>query len=200
MSKYLKYLALALFTFSALSVCSCSKGEEGKEGSASKIDHSSTQPAKVFPVVRSGKAQAKKAADFTWTENGKEVNFSDYTKGKYVFLNFWGTWCPPCRREIPDIALLAKEMQDKNLCVIGVALERTDNVNEAIRGVSEFWNSKQMGYPVVIGTTDLTVAYGGIEAVPTTFLIDNKGNIVNTIQGAMSKEAFMAEINKMMKN
>lgn len=68
--------------------------------------------------------QPGSAVDFTFTHNGKETSFAEFTKGKVVFLNFWGTWCPPCRKEIPDIIEIQKELQNKNFVVIGIAMER----------------------------------------------------------------------------
>jgi thiol-disulfide isomerase/thioredoxin len=195
----LRLIILAIMGLSFITLNSCSK-----EQAESKLDNQNAKdiqkiPAKVFPLVSSEKPVGKKAGDFIWEQNGKQVRFSEFTKDKYVLLNFWGTWCPPCRRELPDLVAIAKEMESKGLVVIGAALERAQTMNEALDIVSSFWESKQLFYPVIISTPELANAYGGINAVPTTFLINNKGEIVNSFEGGRSKEEFMIEINKMMK-
>jgi thiol-disulfide isomerase/thioredoxin len=183
---------------------SCNK--ESKDVKVSENQNSASIPStskadiRVYPTISNDAASGNKAADFTWDQNGKQVKFSEFTKGKFVLLNFWGTWCPPCRRELPDLVAISKEMESKGLIVMGVALERAPSMNEALNIVSTFWDKNQLYYPVVIGTGDLASAYGGINAVPTTFLINDKGEIVNTIEGSRSKEGFMQEISKMMKN
>lgn len=155
--------------------------------------------AKVYSLVSADKPVGKKAGDFVWQNDSKKVRFSEFTKGKYVLLNFWGTWCPPCRRELPDLVSIAKEMQSKGLVVIGAALENSRSESEALKTVTNFWESNKLHYTNVIGNGDLANAYGGISAVPSTFLINNKGEIVASIKGRRSKEQFMEEINKMMK-
>lgn len=154
---------------------------------------------KVYQLVSADKPIGNKAGDFVWQNGAKQVKFSEFTKGKYVLLNFWGTWCPPCRRELPDLVSIAKEMENKGLIVIGAALENSRSESEALKTVSNFWESNKLHYTNVIGTGDLADAYGGISAVPSTFLINKKGEIVATIKGGRSKEQFMDEINKMMK-
>jgi thiol-disulfide isomerase/thioredoxin len=191
-----KYLTLAvvLIVFGFLNSCSNENYDQKiKDGKVA-----SSGDAKVYPLVSNSKANGKIAADFVWEENGKQVRYSEYSKGKFVLLNFWGTWCPPCRREIPDLVAIANEMENKGLLVLGVALERTESMSDAISKVSGFWNDKQMYYPVIIGTGALTEAYGGIESIPTTFLINDKGEIFQTIIGGRSKGDFMSEINNMM--
>jgi thiol-disulfide isomerase/thioredoxin len=194
-----RLIILAIIGLSFITLNSCSKEQaESKQDSQNSSD-TQKSPAKVFPLVSSEKPVGKKAADFTWEQNGKQVKFSEFTKDKYVLLNFWGTWCPPCRRELPDLVSIAKEMESKGLIIIGAAMERAESINEALDVVSSFWESKELYYPVIIGTAELADAYGGINAVPTTFLINKKGEIVNSLEGGRSKEDFMIEINKMMK-
>ncbi|MBM2814789.1 MAG: alkyl hydroperoxide reductase/Thiol specific antioxidant/Mal allergen [Ignavibacteria bacterium] len=192
-------ILLTLMSFSMF--YSCSKNEDAQDKNKPNVEQNSASTGKssVFPVIKVDAPIGKQAANFSWKEDNQAVNFAEFTKGKFVFLNFWGTWCPPCRREIPDIVQLAAEMKNKNLVVIGVALERVNTVEEAIDVVSRFSSSNNMGYTNVIATQQLTEAFGGIESVPTTFLIDDKGMIAQVIQGSQSKEAFMTEINKMMK-
>lgn len=198
-----KIFAIGILISSLTFFVSCSKenkeGEFDKNQNSPKMNNVPQSYAKVYPFVSVQQPVGKKAPDFLWNINGNNVRFSEFTKGKYVLLNFWGTWCPPCRAELPDLITISKEMADKNLMVIGIALERSQSVNEAIGLVSQFWDNIQMNYPVIIGTNELTDAFGGINAVPTTFLVNNSGEIVSRFEGGRTKEAFMDEINKMMK-
>jgi thiol-disulfide isomerase/thioredoxin len=185
-----------------LLTASCTKKTDDQKPVSDDKTSQSDAPkvvAQVYPLISAEAPKNNMAADFVWDQNGKQVRFSEFTKGKFVLLNFWGTWCPPCRRELPDLEQIAAEIGNKNLVVIGVAMERTNSMTEALSGVSTFWVTNQMNYPVIIGTGDLFDAYGGIEAVPTTFMIDDKGKIVNSIQGARTKAEFDIELNKMMK-
>ncbi|MFP4542732.1 MAG: TlpA disulfide reductase family protein [Bacteroidota bacterium] len=136
--------------------------------------------------------------NFTWNEDGKTMNFSDYTKGKVVFLNFWGTWCPPCRAEIPDIIRIAKEEDPDNVMVIGIALERSNN---QMQTVSNYVESKDIPYPIFVDTEQaLYKAIAGISSVPTTLIIDKEGSVVEVILGAKSYERFMQSINRVKKS
>lgn len=151
---------------------------------------------KVFGINDVQTAEKNKVVDFTFTEDGKKIKFSELTKGKVVFLNFWGTWCPPCRRELPDIVEIAKELKDKDIVVCGVALER--DASTAVKTVTDFAAKNGIIYRLFIGNAELQTAYGGISAVPTTFIIDKNGNIVETIVGMRDKEAFMKSIKKVL--
>ncbi len=134
--------------------------------------------------------------NFEFTKDGKKTTLNEFTKGKVVFINFWGTWCPPCRREIPDIIEINKELKNKNFMVIGMASEK---VADPVAKVAEFANSNQINYPNFIITKELAEAFGGIEAVPTTFIVDTKGNIVEKIVGMRDKATFMTSINRILK-
>jgi thiol-disulfide isomerase/thioredoxin len=198
--KSLKSIALSFIAVSTVLLCSCSSENSEQKLNTANVAEIQKSTAKVYPLYSAEKPIGKKAGDFVWEENGKQIRFSEFTKDKYVLLNFWGTWCPPCRRELPDLVSIAKEMESKGLIVMGAALERTQSTSEAIDIVSKFWDSQKLYYPVVIANGELANAYGGINAVPTTFLINKKGEIVKSIEGGRSKEDFMNEINIMMKN
>jgi cytochrome c biogenesis protein CcmG/thiol:disulfide interchange protein DsbE len=137
--------------------------------------------------------RADPAPAFTLQDtNGKTVNLSDY-KGKVVILDFWATWCPPCRAEIPNFVELQKEYGKQGLAVIGVSLDEG-----GVPGVAAFAKAQGINYPIVMGNQDVAAAYGGIEAIPTTFVIDAKGNIVAQHQGYTEKSEFEAEIKKLL--
>jgi thiol-disulfide isomerase/thioredoxin len=153
---------------------------------------------KVFNIEKVSKTGYGKAADFIWTENGTEKKFSEVFKDKYLFLNFFGTWCGPCKRELPAIVAISKEMASKDLVVVGIALERPSNMT--IDLVKKFAKKRGLPYYIFIDSKrELSQAFGGINAVPTTFLIDKESKISERIQGAQSKAVFMEKINKMIK-
>ena len=124
--------------------------------------------------------------------NGKTVKFSDF-RGKVVILDFWATWCAPCRVEIPNFIELQKQYGDKGLRVVGVSLDE-----QGPDVVKKF--AKQFGvtYPIVIGNQKVADAYGGIDAIPTTFVVDRKGRIVSWHMGYDDKAAFEKEIQSLL--
>jgi thiol-disulfide isomerase/thioredoxin len=209
MIKLTKALALIItgFLFVTQTACTNDNKDAQKVGQnetfASKsVDantNTSIDPADlpgVYNIISVGNKSEGKFTDFTFEINGKQSSFADYTKGKVVFLNFWGTWCPPCRAEIPDIIKVADTLKNKDFVVIGIAMERS---KDAIDNVKSFVKNKNINYKVFMGNADLASAYGGIQFVPTTFLIDQNGNIVKTIQGSQSYETFISEISKILK-
>lgn len=129
------------------------------------------------------------AIDFTLVDQyGETHTLSDY-KGKVVFLNFWATWCPPCRMEMPDIEEVYKERgkNAEDVIILGVAgpnLGREGSKEEII----EFLKEEGYTYPVVFDETGDIMATYSIQSLPTTFIIDRDGNIVDYVLGAMSKE------------
>jgi thiol-disulfide isomerase/thioredoxin len=139
---------------------------------------------KVYSIETVVGGGADKVADFTFKDGGKTVKFSEITKNKVVFLNFWGTWCPPCRREIPDIVRISKELGGKDFIVIGIALERGDDIAENVKKVAEFASKNDIEYYNFIDSKrELQKVYGGIRAVPTTFFIDKNGKINKAHEG-----------------
>jgi len=142
-----------------------------------------------------------KIMDFTFELDGKEMKFSDLTKDKIVFLNVWATWCGPCRREIPDIIEIQKEMK-KDVIVIGLASERGGATAKG--KVEAFAKENNINYLNILNHPDLDkylgeIAYGddkGIKSIPTTFIVDKKGYITQTKIGMASKAEFISLINK----
>ena len=123
---------------------------------------------------------------------GQAVKLSDF-KGKVVLLNFWATWCPPCRREIPDFVALQKQYGDKGLVVIGVSVDEG-----GAEVVKPFVKKMGINYPIVLGDQKTAAAYGGIQVVPTTFVIDKTGKIAAQHEGGADRTTFEAEIKKLL--
>jgi len=124
--------------------------------------------------------------------DGKSVRLSDF-KGKVVVLNFWATWCPPCRREIPSFVALQKRYGARGLVIVGVSLDEN-----GAAPVKQFASKMGINYPVVMGDAKVTAEYGGIPVVPTTFVIDKKGKIVATHDGDAEQSVFEAEIKPLL--
>jgi peroxiredoxin len=123
---------------------------------------------------------------------GKTVKFSDF-RGKVVILNFSATWCAPCRLEIPYLIELQKRYGDRGLAVIGVSLDE-----QGPDVVKEFVKQLGVNYPIVIGNEKITEAYGGIEGIPTTFVIDRQGRVVSQHMGYNEKAIFEKEIQPLL--
>ena len=124
--------------------------------------------------------------------DGNPVKLSDF-KGKVVILNFWATWCPPCRREIPTFVSLQKQYADKGLVIIGVSLdEKGPDV------VKPFVAKMGINYPVVMGDPKIAADYGGIAVVPTTFLIDRNGKVAAEHEGDADRATLEGEIKPLL--
>ncbi len=122
------------------------------------------------------------APDFTLKDlNGNEITLSDY-EGKMLVLNFWATWCPPCRAEIPDFIEVYSEYKDKGLEILGVSVDQASPDQ-----VRQFVDRNEMNYPVAMATRDLFRDYPLPEAIPTTLVIDRTGKIQYKKVGMMSK-------------
>lgn len=139
-------------------------------------------------------AQTKgQAPDFTLkTANGNTVTLSKL-KGKVVLINFWATWCAPCRAEIPGFLEVYNKYKSKGFEIVGVSLDR-----EGWKKVTPFVENFKINYPVVVGDKKLVAAYGDFNAIPTTFLVDKKGNIVDQHVGYLSKEDLEKKIKALL--
>lgn len=139
------------------------------------------------------------APDFTLaTTSGEIVKMNDFL-GKVILLNFWGTWCGPCRKEIPDFVKLYEKYQKDGLEIIGITLTSGSPEN-----IASFMDQWKMNYAVLTDISDnetqkVTTSYGRavgqpISGIPTTFLIDRNGYIVKSYLGPRSEEIFYNDI------
>ncbi len=130
------------------------------------------------------------APDFTLTDQyGNTHTLSDY-KGKIVFLNFWATWCPPCRAEMPDIQAIYEEyeaMEDPDVVILGVAFPDYGS-EESVEGITQFLDEHGYTYPVLMDIDASLMLPYYITAYPTTFMIDPDGNVLGYIPGGMTKD------------
>jgi cytochrome c biogenesis protein CcmG/thiol:disulfide interchange protein DsbE len=123
---------------------------------------------------------ARIAPDFALQDlDGGVHRLSDF-KGDVVILNFFATWCDPCRKEVPDLVKLHKGFAKKGVSVIGVSLDE-----EGERALKPFIKQYGIAYPVVLATKEMLAAYGGMKGIPATFLIDHTGSISNQFVGVV---------------
>ena len=131
------------------------------------------------------------APDFALTNlAGTTVRLSDF-KGKIVLLDFWATWCAPCREEIPGFIQLQKQYSGRGFTVLGIALD--DDGAAVVRPLAQ---KLGVNYPLVIGNTQVAASYGGIQAVPTAFLIGRDGRILKTFVGPRGKSEWERTIQR----
>lgn len=133
------------------------------------------------------------APDFVLTDaNGRPVRLSDF-RGKVVLLNFWATWCPPCRVEIPWFVEFQETYGERDFVVLGVSLD-VDGWNS----VKPFMVAERVNYRMMIGNAKIVELYGGVESLPLTFLIDKSGRIAASHSGLVSKSDYRAGIEALL--
>jgi peroxiredoxin len=135
----------------------------------------------------------KPAPEFTLKDSdGKTVHISDY-KGKVVLLDFFATWCGPCKIEIPWFMEMERKNKDRGFAVLGVSMD-----DEGWEIVKPFLADLGVNYRVVIGNDQTAGMYGGVDALPTTFLIDKEGRIAAVHVGLASKQDFEDGIEQLL--
>lgn len=140
-------------------------------------------------------ADRKKAPEFALKDaQGRVAKLSDY-KGKVVLLNFWATWCGPCKIEIPWFADFEQRFKDKGFAVVGVSMD-----DDGWESVKPYIEEKKVNYRIVIGTEETADIYGGVSSLPTSFLIDRQGKIASAHVGLVSKSVYQNEIEHLLAN
>jgi len=139
-------------------------------------------------------AQADKPAPgFTLQDpSGARVSLADY-KGKVVLLNFWATWCTGCKQEIPWFMDFQTKYKNEGLTVLGVSLD-----DEGWKVLKPYLAEHPMNYTIVLGNDDVAALYGGVDALPTTLVIDRKGNIASQHTGVVDRSEVEKELQSLL--
>ncbi|MCF8267018.1 MAG: TlpA family protein disulfide reductase [Ignavibacteriales bacterium] len=150
------------------------------------------------PNYNPSKADERQPApDFSLlTPDGKTIRLSDF-KGKVVILDFWATWCLPCKEGIPDLVSLKKQFEVESFEIIGISLDGITNGGETLKDVEGFIRQNNMNYPVVFGDNELLEKYGGIKSIPTSFVLDREGKIVSRYSQLVPKTVYYRDLQKL---
>mgnify|MGYP000601476697 CR=1 FL=1 len=119
-------------------------------------------------------------------------------RGKVVLVDFWATWCAPCREGIPDLVSLKNEFMDKDFEVVGISVDALTRGGATAKDVSPFMKTFNINYPIVRADGNAINAFGGIQSIPTSFLINKSGKVIAKYESLISKETYVAEINKLL--
>ena len=138
----------------------------------------------------------KSAPEFSLKDaNGQTVRLADY-RGKVVLLDFWATWCGPCKVEIPWFIEFERQFKDRGFAVVGVSMDE-----DGWNAIKPYVHDHNMNYRVLLGNDEVGSLYGGVDALPTTFLIDRQGGIVSVYKGlAQGKEEFKNDITRLLES
>ncbi|HEX7318643.1 MAG TPA: TlpA disulfide reductase family protein [Pyrinomonadaceae bacterium] len=138
--------------------------------------------------------QAEKAPALELKDlRGRTVRLSNY-KGKVVLLNFWATWCPPCRAEVPDLVRWQREYESRGLKVVGVTYPPTN-----LTAVRRFVRRFKVNYPVLLGARNTKALFIEGETLPVTVVIDREGNVRERIEGILLPEEFEEKIKPLLR-
>ncbi len=129
-----------------------------------------------------GELKGKRAPEFSLESlDGKTVRLADF-RGKAVLLNFWATWCQPCKIEMPWFEQLQKQYGPEGLQVVGIAMDDASKED-----IARFAKDVGVNYPILLGKESVGDAYGGVQFLPSTFFIDRDGKVVDRIFGLKSR-------------
>ena len=138
-----------------------------------------------------GQFAGKPAPDFELqTLDGKSMKLSDL-RGKAVLLNFWATYCGPCKIEMPWFVQMQNEYGPQGLQIIGVAMD-----DASTSDIAKFAKEMGVNYPILLGKESVGVSYGGVDVLPTTFFIDRNGKVTGREFGLQSRSVFVDNIKK----
>ena len=156
--------------------------------------HAAKNRAATGQPLTAHSLQGAAAPDFELkTTDGKTVHLSDY-RGKAVLLNFWATWCPPCKIEMPWFVDLQKQYGGQGLQVIGIAMD--DDADKQAAKIGQFAREMNLNYVVLLGNDKVGDAYGGVEGLPTSFYIGRDGKVLTSVSGLVSHSEIEDKIKK----
>ena len=137
----------------------------------------------------SSAAKNHESKDFTLKDMSNNKHTLSQYKGKWVIVNYWATWCPPCLEEVPDLVALYDSRKNKDVMVLGVVFDY-----KSAGEVSEYVADMLMSYPIVLGDDDVAKQIGTAEVLPTTFIYNPQGMLIKTKRGLVTKQYLEAVI------
>ncbi len=150
----------------------------------------SIEPTGNVAVVTEVGESGETNVTFSWKDTDGNIASLENYRGKVVLVNFWATWCVPCRKEIPYLIEINNELDDDVFTVIGISVDTASDINK----VDMFIESEDINYTNVLDDGRLTRYFGNIRSIPTTLIIDKNGDVRETIVGIRTKEQFMQKI------
>lgn len=157
------------------------------------LGHTACAPAPAVKASLKDPAQRQKAPEFTLKDAaGNTVHMSDY-KGKVVLVDFWATWCGPCNIEIPWFREFESRYKDRGFEVLGVSMDEN-----GWKAVTPYAKRKKMNYQLVLADELTTQLYGGIQALPTAFIVDREGRIAAVHVGLSARNEIEDAIEQLL--
>lgn len=151
-------------------------------------------PLLMMAIIASPAWATKKMPVFSGeTVNGLGKFDSANLQGKVFLVNFWATWCPPCRKEIPSLVKIQEKYRDKGLVVVGISMDEGGRSM-----VGKFLDKQGVNYPVIIGDSSMAKGFGGVIGVPASFLVDRKGELIWRFDGYASEDQLRVELEKLL--
>jgi thiol-disulfide isomerase/thioredoxin len=198
----MKILNLILVVSVLFVLSSCGKKEETPKVEQKKTENTqqnqqtTNSSSQVYKISGVEAAKGDKLIpNVTWDENGKKVTLAD-SKGKVLLINFWATWCAPCKKEMPDLSVINKELNGKDFKMYGVNVFFKGNPS-----IESVLQTIPVSYPILDGNDEVVAAFEKamgekMDGVPTTLIVDKTGKIVETMVGMRDKETFLTAIKK----
>ena len=186
--------ALALMAWSGYRNFQRRKAEQQSRAQGVLIPDASNQTVAQDVASDEGlpNLRGKKAPSFNLkTTDGKRVTLADY-KGKAVLINFWATWCPPCKVEMPWFIDLQKQYAQQGFTILGISEDDAKDRGAVVK----FKDRIGVNYPVLFGDDAVGKAYGGLEFLPTSYYVGRDGKVVEETAGLASKDVIEAHIKK----
>jgi len=186
--KITSYIVILFILVMSFSSTSCVKKESEKEAPAAA--------EKTEAKESSAPQKAAKGPMYKNLVDGQDISLEGL-KGHVLLIDFWATWCPPCRVEIPGFIELYDKYKDKKFTIVGISLDNGESV------VKKFVERQKINYPIIMSTNKLRREYENaigrpIQSIPTTILINRQGEVATVYIGARPKEVFDEEIQKLL--
>lgn len=157
-----------------------------------KTDNETIEPLGNVAILTGAGESGESRITFSWKDaEGNTGSLTDL-RGKVVLVNFWATWCVPCRKEIPDLIEINNDMDPDEFVLLGVSVDAASDIQK----VDMFIVDQEINYVNILDDGRLTRHFGNIRAIPTTFILDKEGTVQETIVGIRSKDQFMEKIQK----